>query len=111
MSEELELLGAMEVQLRTIMSRLGNIMDRTDALEVRAKDVAVHLNDMEGRLLESGNSYNDQINAVLEVLELIKSDTKDAAEKSEKLTGNVGNALAQRIDALADKVKNININL
>ena len=101
MSEDLK---DLEAQLRTVTSRLGNLLDRTDAIEVRAKNLVAHIDAMEERLLESGS-------AVLKELELIKSDAKDTAEKSDKIMVGVGNALVQRMDALTDKVKNININL
>lgn len=84
---------AVEVQLRTMTSRLGNVMNRTDALEVRVRDMSLYLVEAERKILDE--------------LEALRSDMVNMGLKSNYMMANV----VQRIDAIGDKIKQININL
>lgn len=84
---------AVDVQLRTMTSRLGNIMDRTDALEVRVRDMSLYLVEAERKILDE--------------LEALRSDMVNMGLKSNYMMANV----VQRIDTIGDKIKQININL
>lgn len=84
---------AVEVQLRTMTSRLGNVMDRTDALEVRIRDMSLYLVEAERKILDE--------------LEALRSDMVNMGLKSNYMMANV----VQRIDTIGDEIKQININL